>query len=1179
MTQSKATDDPAPPETSKAGQGVPERIAGRYRVTSQLGRGGFGEVFAAYDELAERDVALKLVRHREAREAAADPGSQASADRSRASIGPFGRTATRRTVTRTFGTTPGSASSEAVSHFRDEFRILTQLHHPNLAAVYDFGRCPDLDAEYFTQELVRGPVLSEFLKGASRETIATIFIQLAQALDYIHTLGLVHDDIKPSNVLVATDDEERGPQAKLIDFGLVQVLRGEQPARTDDDDAVVVLGTPGFAAPEKIRGDPADVRSDIYSLGATLYAAIRGQRPFPGKTFKEVLRAQKDWRPELAGALVPAAGPVIAELVGRMLEPDPAKRPPSARTIVLELLRREAPHLRDQGQTKVDRREFARLLVEHLPFIDRGGHLDALLRRATDVLLGGSDPGSSRSGSRPHLIRTVVVEAPEGMGKQRLMGELRREVQLGDGLFVEASCWGTEGGSLGPFAAVVQQLATALGESHEVTRRFSALVALARGQQAPAEAATQVQEFILAAAEHRPFVLHISDLSHAPEHVRVAFDRLCRAIEHNEARILVCATSEPHPKISAVLGALRRDQIADTIRLRPFKRSEITEILRSVFGEVPVLEELAVLLDKLTGGHPLSFRETLRVLIEENLLVREQDTWTLRNLAAATELLHTSLAQRAEARLDGIGAAAWEIVSALYLIESPVEEDVLEELSDLRKSRFRRTLERLQAEGLVTHSATTGSGIVQLAHESVRQAVAKRYGDALDERRIDLAEALEPFAEEDPQFVYLRARLLDEAAEGLESAEELERAAKRLFELEQPQLAAQVLDRLIHRLRRHGGVQNLERLLRATSLLLEQAAGALEDPRQELAHYQAGTLIAEILGDARAEAQFWLGLADRFITDTGEDINLSLDRLARATDAAQRARDRILELRIATRRSEVLLGIGEVEKASYWSEQAMAIVDEAEASDVVKSHVIGVRLRCLALAGRIQEGNELHARGREIAKRVPVVQRQTYLSGLAYLAVFGGDPSVAIDELREAIEELRAANLSRLLLTPLHNLGDILTRSGDLVGAEHAFREALRLARLYGYDYHVHLNKGFLGYVLARRGNPEEGAEMLEEAKRGLAEQSGDHVSLHQLRLLAAEVAHMLGRSAQAKRDLEEMLAEFHASRELSLAQWAQEALARIEREVGTGFFVIPEGDEESLADPDEETVRTRPLR
>src|SRR5690606_8822511 len=195
-----------------------------------------------------------------------------------------------------------------------------------------------------------------------------------------------------------------------------------------------------------------------------------------------------------------------------------------------------------------------------------------------------------------------------------------------------------------------------------------------------------------------------------------------------------------------------------------------------------------------------------------------------------------------------------------------------------------------------------------------------------------------------------------------------------------------------------------------------------------------------------------------------------------------------------------------------------------------------------------------------------------------YLAVLGGDPGRAIPETEAAIEELQAANLPRLLLTPLHNVGDLRLRNDDLEGAEEAFREAIRLASVYGFDYHVHLNRGFLGYVRARRGDPEEGAALLAEGKDGILQIQGEHMALQQLRLLDAEVAHMLGLSARARRELEEMLADFHAANELSLAHWAQEALARIERDLGTAFIETP-SDPGAETDPEQDTVRTKPVR
>ena len=166
-----------------------------------------------------------------------------------------------------------------------------------------------------------------------------------------------------------------------------------------------------------------------------------------------------------------------------------------------------------------------------------------------------------------------------------------------------------------------------------------------------------------------------------------------------------------------------------------------------------------------------------------------------------------------------------------------------------------------------------------------------------------------------------------------------------------------------------------------------------------------------------------------------------------------------------------------------------------------------------------------------------------------------------------------------MLISPLHNIGDLLLRSGDLEQAAEAFKEALRLAGLHGFLYQINLNAGFLGYVIARMGQVEEGAAMLAEARRGMQPIQNEQFAIQQLRLLDAEVAHMLGQSPRARRELEEMLADFQSTSELSLAQWAQEALSRIERDRGTSFIETPEEPESQPASPDEDTVRTKPLR
>lgn len=1151
---------------------IPKKIAGRYTIKGLLGKGGFGAVYRAEDELEDREVALKVIRSdasldpRGTRSKALDPQSSGHSS-SRSRFGRYSRAGSR--TSRNFQ--PGASSTQTdtvTDNFKDEFMRLAKLHHPNLAAVYEFGRCDEFDGVYFTQELVEGVYLSDFLEGKSREVIVDMFVQLARALDYIHALGLVHEDIKPTNVLVTTRTDGQ-PQAKLIDFGLSRWLKDAEKNAEEPD---IVLGTPGFSAPEKIRGQKTDSRSDIYSLAATMYAAIRGSKPFPSRDFDEALRAQKDWRPELAGALLKQAGPVVAELIGRMLIPDPERRPQSARSIVLELLRREPSHIRERQDSKEDRSDFARVFVEHLPFTDRQSYLELLLTRATDVLLPEDSAESSRSRGVHRLIRTIVVEAPEGMGKSRLLGELRREIQIGGGLFVESSCWTTERTALGAFGPVVLQLATALGERSKVVADYAELLRLARDRGTDEGAAGRLMEFLIAACRERPYCLHLSELAKGQSEF-MRFEQLARAVDHNEAPLLLCVTTTPHTKLSPLLASLARDQLAEIWNLRPFSVREMHSVLQGVLGDTAAIREIVKTLNNLTGGHPLSFRETLRVLIEEGILVRDADDWVFRSNSPAAQNLHQTLAQRSEARLDSQGVSAWEIASILYLIEAPIEEDQLAQLSDLRRSRFRRTIDRLEGEGLIVRTAASH---ISLAHESVREAVRRRYADSLDETRLDLAARIDELDVIDSNFVYLKIRLLDDAAEGLEAVDALEEAAAGLFAVGQAQLGAAVLERLIRRLRQHGGTAAIPRLLEAKLLLLNQGAGALDDQRREAAHYEAGILLAELMRDFRAQSLFWLGLADRYTSDI-DDMELTLYRLERAAVAANKARDRVLELRIANRRAEVLLMAGEIEQAGAYSRKAMEILNVDDSNDVDVCHIIGVRLRCLSLSGQLGEARRLHEMGKPIAVRVPVVQRQSYLSGIAFLAVLGGDPDRAIPETEQAIEQLRSANVPRLLHTPLHNLGDLYLRAGALEQASKAFEEAIGIARLFGLVQAVSLNRGFLGYTLARLGKVEEGAEMLATARRSMAGGSGDQVTVQQLRLLDAEVAHMMGQTPRARRELEEMLADFHSTNEISFVHWAQDALARIERDIGTNFIESTPVPELASA-PTEDTVRTRPI-
>ena len=153
-----------------------------------------------------------------------------------------------------------------------EFRILRELRHPGIARAIDFGRLPETGQTYFTMEHVPGPDLE---KEASRlrqqngqgdlTALLLVFLQVTRALDYLHRKGLLHLDLKPSNVVFADD------QVKLIDFGLVQNAGGQNTRPT--------RGTAHYVSPEVIDCGTVDSRADLYSLGVTMYRALTGTYP------------------------------------------------------------------------------------------------------------------------------------------------------------------------------------------------------------------------------------------------------------------------------------------------------------------------------------------------------------------------------------------------------------------------------------------------------------------------------------------------------------------------------------------------------------------------------------------------------------------------------------------------------------------------------------------------------------------------------------------------------------------------------------------------------------------------------------------------------------------------------------------------------------------------------------
>ncbi|MDC0679211.1 serine/threonine-protein kinase [Sorangium atrum] len=294
----------AGPASSAAGRGDvaqdPRRnqlVAGRYKLSRLVGRGAMGEVWLAHDRALRIDVALKLL-----------------------------------TVQRE------SQAGTALERFRFEAQVAAQLAQKtdHVVAVHDVGNDPAV-GPYLVMGYVRGRSLRQLMQGRgpiSPAEFAPLLGQMGEALSVAHGLGIVHRDIKPTNVLL--EEERNGDvRAKVADFGIAKWIRKELPAdfprRTVDG---VVLGTPAYLSPEHACDGDTNPHSDMWALAVVSYEALTGRLPFSGHTMSDVLASILATAQPPGPALYPEAPPALSAWFARAFALNPTERFPSIEAMV-----------------------------------------------------------------------------------------------------------------------------------------------------------------------------------------------------------------------------------------------------------------------------------------------------------------------------------------------------------------------------------------------------------------------------------------------------------------------------------------------------------------------------------------------------------------------------------------------------------------------------------------------------------------------------------------------------------------------------------------------------------------------------------------------------------------------------------------------------------------------------
>jgi serine/threonine protein kinase len=278
-----------------------ERVAptkiGKFQIIRLLGEGGMGVVYEAQQEQPRRAVALKLLK-------------------------------------------PGYATPEILRRFEQESQALAKLQHAGIAQIYEVGSSPQ---PHLVMELIRGESLLRYADNQQLNTRQRLelMVKVCEAVHHAHQRGIIHRDLKPGNICV----DECG-QPKILDFGIARIVGGD-PHATAQTDSGQIVGTMAYMSPEQVLGDPLDLdtRSDVYSLGVTLFQLLVGRLPYPvSRNLPEAIPAIRDTAATPLGSIDRSFRGDIETIVSKALEKDKARRYSSAAELAGDLGR----HLRDE---------------------------------------------------------------------------------------------------------------------------------------------------------------------------------------------------------------------------------------------------------------------------------------------------------------------------------------------------------------------------------------------------------------------------------------------------------------------------------------------------------------------------------------------------------------------------------------------------------------------------------------------------------------------------------------------------------------------------------------------------------------------------------------------------------------------------------------------------------------
>lgn len=995
-----------------------ELIDHRYRVQSVLGVGGIGTVYRVADDgRGGRVVALKTV--------AADTSL------------------------------PG-----AVEGFRREFGVLARLRHPNLVSVYDYG-VADPGVLYFTMEYMDGPNLRSHSEGFRPEAIVPLIVEICRALAYLHARGVVHGDLKPSNVLVVED------QIKLLDFGL---------AFEPHDDVVWPsgVGTRGYIAPELRLSRPVDWRADLYSLGALWYELLVGAPPLLAPSYDQ----------QVGLALVEALGPEdedgrVASIVLRLLSASPQDRYVSANAVIAALNETLS------SSYALETRETAASYALQGRFVgrerERASLLDAWRRaRAADAEI-------------------VLIGGERGVGKTRLAEEFGIQAALDGARLVVGHCVESGGGSYQPWREILRVLVRHVEGSDpaEMARLGPALAALMpelwerpymEGAGPPHEldpraAQLRLNETIVdtlrAAAASRPTILVLEDFHWADEASVDLLSYLARAGELKG--LLTCVTfrdeelEESHP-----LRALANERVS-RLYLPTLAPAATADLVQSMLGLRELPPAIAERVQSITGGNTYFVQELVRSLADEDAVLQRTATgWRVDETAVAAAALPSSIREAILRRLEHLPRLHRQVLQHAALIGPVFWDGAVSRVQGLTGEGLRDVLRSLCERGLVL--ARDRSQIPGVREYAFQQAVLRdvTYESIHDRRRraghAQVADWLvEQGAEREDEWSGLIAGQLEASGNTERAAVYYRRAGERAAAQFANAQAVLYLGRALEL------VPETDMAERCAVLLARERVydlqGAQEMQVEDLA--RAAALAAD-LGDIHRRAE--VAVRQAYLTARSGDHEAAVAMARSAIDLARLAGDPGIESDAHMQWAVSLWMHGEYEAARSRLEQGLAL---ARAGQVRRAE--GDALNVLGIVsveqGRSEDAVAFFEQAASIRQQIDDrVGHCAVLNNLAHIFLYRGEYTRAKESMERSLAISREIGSRVGECIVLANLGLLFDALGQYAKAESHLEQALRISREIDNRVWESWQLAYLGLLHHHIGDDTTSAELGERA-------------------------------------------------------------------------------------------------